>query len=30
VDLHHPGALRTPHGVIIAVTAILLAIAHLL
>jgi prepilin peptidase CpaA len=30
VDLHHPGALRTPHGVIIAVTAILLAMAHLL
>lgn len=28
VDLHHPGALRTPHGVIIAVTAIGLALAR--
>lgn len=30
VDLHHPGALRTPHGIIIAVTATLLAMTRLL
>jgi len=30
VDLHHPGALRTPHGVIIAVTAVGLALARIL
>ncbi len=30
VDMHHPGALRTPHGVIIGVTAIGLALARLL
>jgi len=30
VDLHHPGALRTPHGVIIAVTAVGLVLARIL
>jgi len=30
LDLHHATALRTPHGTIIAVTAVLLVIARVL
>ena len=30
LDLHHKGALRAPHGTLIAVTAILLALARIL